>query len=56
MDNITLTLGCVDAEKLDKLGIKLLSVLIDGSDMGRKVVINVNFIWLWKKYCYSKLC
>ena len=47
MDNITLTLGCVDVDKLDKLdqlGIKLLSMLIDGSDMGRKVVINVDFI------------
>ena len=49
MDNITLTLGCVDAEKLDKLGIKLLSVLIDGSDMGRKVVINVDFILIMEK-------
>ena len=49
MDNITLTLGCVDVEKLDKLGIELLSMLIDGSDMGRKVVINVDFISIMEK-------
>ena len=53
MDNITLTLGCVD---VGKLRIKLLSMLIDGPDMGRKVVINVDFISIMEKYCYSKLC
>jgi len=56
MDNITLTLGCVDLEKLDQLEIKFLSVLIDGSDMGRKVSTNADFISIMEKYCYSKLC
>ena len=38
MDNITLTLGFFDVEKL---GIKLLFMLIDESEMGKKVVMNV---------------
>ena len=49
MDNITLTLGCVDFEKLDQLGIKFLSVLFDGSGMGSKVVKNVDFISIMEK-------
>ena len=39
MDNITLTLGCVD---LEKLGIKLLFMLIDESEMVKKVGMNVD--------------
>tara|TARA_B100000959_G_scaffold80260_1_gene85562 strand:- start:221 stop:358 length:138 start_codon:yes stop_codon:yes gene_type:complete len=41
MDNITLTLGFFDVEKL---GIKLLFMLIDESDMGKKVGMNVDAI------------
>ena len=49
MDNITLNHRCVDLEKLDQLGIKFLSVLIDGSDVGSKVVKNVDFISIMEK-------
>ena len=49
MDNITLTLGCVDLEKLDQLEIKFLSVLIDESDMDRKVSTNADFIATMEK-------
>ena len=49
MDNIILTLDYIDVEKLDQLEIKFLSVLIDGSDMGRKVGTNADFISIMEK-------
>ena len=44
MDNIILTLDYMVAEELDYLWIKLLSMLIDGSDIDRRVGINVDAI------------
>ena len=44
MDNIVLTLDYMDVEELDYLRIKLPSMLIDGSDIDRRVGMNVDSI------------
>ena len=44
MDNIVLTLDYMDVEELDYLRIKLLSILIDESNIDRRVSINVDAI------------
>ena len=44
MDNIILTFDYIDVEELDYLPIKLLSMLIDGPDIDRRVGMNVDAI------------
>jgi hypothetical protein len=40
LDNVTRSLNCVEVERLDYLGIKLLSMPIDSSSIDRRVGIN----------------
>ena len=43
-ENIKRTLACIELEKLDYLGVKLLSMPIEKSDLERRVGINLNAI------------
>ena len=49
MDNIILTLDYIDVEKLDYLGVKLLSMPIDKPDISRRVGLNCDAISILNK-------
>ena len=44
LENITRSLECIDVEKLDYIGVKLLSMPIDKPDISRRVGLNCDAI------------